>query len=486
MGKMYKFELYTKLQKETPQIYAEFAEAAKELKIKEEEKLTFGCTGAVSGCPALVRKDVEKAMNDINRKVIGCASLQHEIRKIVKEYYGDEWDACPVNTCEAALSVVFDQLVAPPMMTRGDRYLGRYMVPLERHAHHQAGYGVPYPPKYKDLVCERGETSGEAGMAAKHQQNLATVFVPLEGADYSCHGIKYYPCTLMKNTDPDKSEPILKKTAERHASMLTGIASLGYDTPGYGYGVKDKDGTPKLQKILSKIAKDFNIPYVIDNAWGIPFLGSDPRKLGCDLMLYSMDKASGSPTAGLIIGKEEPMVQIRRALGMHGSRFGTTSSYGKAQFVTLDAGKEMLAGMIQAMLVCRDKPEIIKKPVDELFKMVKEEFSKINPKIRKYFTFAKSYNSQAVEVNYEDSWKDKEIGIPIFSIEDMYAGSHILQVGLSKIGIVPTIKYDANIFFSPGLGTLDEEGNLIEDKMRKAVRATVILLEIVSKHAGLI
>lgn len=486
MGKMYKYELYTKLQKETPQIYAELAEAAKELDIKEEEKLTFGCTGAVSGCPALIRKDVEKAMNDINRKVVGCASLQHEMRKVVKDVYGDEWDACPVNTCEAALSVVFDQLVAPPMMTRGDRYLGRYIAPYERHIHHQAGYGVPYPPKYKDVISDRGETSGEAGMMGKHQQNLATVLVPLEGGDYSCHGIKYHPCTLLKNVDPDKSEPIFKKTAERHAAFLTGIASLGYDTPGYGYGVKDKNGAAKLHTMLAKIAKDFNIPYVIDNAWGIPFVGTDPRKAGCDVMLFSMDKASGSPTAGLIIGKEEPMVQIRRALGMHGSRYGTTSSYGKAQFVTLDAGKEMLAGMLQALKICRDNPKIMTKPVDDCYTIVVEEFGKIDPKIRPYFTFAKSYNSQAVEVNYEDSWKGKEIGIPIFSIEDMYGGSHILQTGLMKIGIVPTIKYDANIFFSPGLGTLDEEGNIIEDKMRKAVRATVILLEIVSKHAGLI
>jgi len=425
-------------------------------------------------------------MNEINRKVIGCVSLQHEIRKIVKDAYGDEWDACPVNTCEAALQVVFDQLVAPPMMTRGDRYMTRYIAPYERHIHHQGGYGVPFPPKYKDIVCERGETSGEAGMAGKHLQNLATVFVPLEGADYSCHGIKYFPCTLLKNVDPIKSEPILKKTAERHAPYLAGLSSLGYDTPGYGYGIKDTNGAPKLQKILAKIAKDFNVPYIIDNAWGIPFVGSDPRKTGCDLMLYSMDKASGSPTAGLIIGKEEPLVQIRRALGMHGARYGTTASYGKAQFVTLDPGKEMLAGMIQALKVCLEKPESIKKPVDELYQMVKEEFGKIHPKIRPYFSIDKSYNSQAVEVNYEDSWKDKEIGIPIFSIEDMYAGSHILQVGLSKIGIIPTIMYDANIFFSPGLGTLDEDGKLIYETMRKSVRATVILLEIISKHSGLI
>lgn len=483
----YKFEMYTKLQKEKLQIYEEFKQAARELDLKEEDYLQLGCTGAVSGCPALIRKDIEKAMEAVNRKVIGCASLQHEIRKIVKDVYGDAYDACPVNTCEAALALVFDQLVAPPMLTRGDRYQGRYIAPYERHIHHQAGYGVPFPPKYKDIICERGETSGEAGMAGKHQQNLSTVFVPLAGAKYDCHGIKYYPTTLLMNVDPDASRPIFEKTAERHALYLTGLTSLGYDTPGYGYGVKDKDGTPKLQKMLAAIAADYNVPYIVDNAWGIPFVGADPRKLGCDVMLYSMDKASGSPTAGLIIGKEEPMVQLRRALGMHGARHGTTASYGKAQWVTIDAGKEMLAGMIQALKVCRDKPELMTKPVDECYDLVVEEFGKIDPKIRPYFEFAKSYNSQAVEVNYEAAWDEPgRLGIPIFTIEDMYAGSNIFQAGMMQIGMMPTIAYDANIFFSPGLGTMDENGKLIEERMRKVVRAMVILIEITCKHAGIL
>ncbi|MFQ5789571.1 MAG: hypothetical protein ACE5JI_03755 [Acidobacteriota bacterium] len=483
----YKFELYTKLQKETPQINAEFREAARELELTDEEKLQLGCTGAVSGCPALIRKDVAKAMEDVNRVVKGCASLQHEIRMIVKDVYGDEYDACPVNTCEAALSVVFDQLVAPPMMTRGDRYQGRYIAPYERHVHHQAGYGVPFPAKYKDLVSERGETSGEAGMAAKHQQNLATVLVPLEGASYDCHGIKYYPAPLLMNVEPEASRPIFEKTAQRHAPFLTGIASLAYDTPGYGYGVKDEDGTPKLQKLLARIAHDYNVPYIVDNAWGIPFVGADPRKIGCDVMLYSMDKASGSPTAGLIIGTEEPMVQLRRALGMHGARYGTTASYGKAQWVTIDAGKEMLAGMIQALKVCRDRPKIMTEPVDECYEIVAAEFGKIDEKIHRYFKIAKSYNSQAVEVNYQASWDEPgKPGIPIFTIEDMYAGSNLLQSTVMQAGILPTIAYDGNIFFSPGLGTLDEEGRLIPDRMRKVVRAMVILLEVISKHAELI
>ena len=97
--------------------------------------------------------------------------------------------------------------------------------------------------------------------------------------------------------------------------------------------------------------------------------------------------------------------------------------------------------------------------------------------------FSKSYNSSTVEVNYERTWKDG-LGFPIFSIEDMYAGSHLLQVGLAQMGIIATIAYDGNIFISPGQGTSDNEGNLIPDKMRLAVKGLVALMEIVGKYSG--
>ena len=268
--------------------------------------------------------------------------------------------------------------------------------------------------------------------------------------------------------------------------MLSGFSSLGYDTPGYGYGVKDKNGTPKLQTHLARLAQKYNVPYIIDNAWAIPFAGADIRKMGADLVLYSMDKASGSPTSGLIIGKEEPLVLIRRALGMHGARWGTTASYGKAAYVTVDPGKEALAGQIAALTVLRDKPEVFLKPLDDLHQLVIEEFNRMDERIRKFFTITKSINSTAVEVNYEDSWEGSGLGIPIFTIEDMYSGSNIFQSGMMQIGIFPTIAYDANIFISLGLGTADEKGRMIEKSMRKAVRGLVMLIEIVCKHSGIL
>ena len=118
----------------------------------------------------------------------------------------------------------------------------------------------------------------------------------------------------------------------------------------------------------------------------------------------------------------------------------------------MDPGKEGLSGQVAALKVLRDKPEVMKKPIDDLYAIVVEEFGKIDARIRPFFQIAKSYNSGTVEINYEDSWKDGKLGIPIFSIEDMYSGSNLFQDGMSQMGIIPTIAYDANIFISPGSG----------------------------------
>jgi hypothetical protein len=224
----------------------------------------------------------------------------------------------------------------------------------------------------------------------------------------------------------------------------------------------------------------------MDNAWGVPFIGHDISKSGADVIIYSMDKASGSPTSGLIIGKEEYMVPIRRAMGMHGDRYGTTSSYGKAVYVGFDPGKESMLGMIAALKALKDNPEDLKKPVDDMYTIVKEEFEQINPKIKKGLIISKSYNSRAVEVNYENTWSGNELGLPIFSIEDMYSGTQLMQTGLSQMGVIPTVAYDGNILISPGLGTTDDNGQIIDSKFRYAVKALVKLMEIIGKYSGYI
>jgi hypothetical protein len=484
MKKEFKFQMYKKLQAKIPQIYADARKAAESLKIPAELKGAFGLTGAISGCPAPLRDDIEHFMAEESKKVVPLAVYVDQIREVVKEMYGDDYDAAPVNTCEAGLWVCFDTLMSPPMQGRGDNYRTRYIAPMERHIHHQASYGRPFPPKYKDILADRGSTAGELGFYGKRQNNLDTVLVPLAGADYSVHGIKYHPVPLMKNVKAKESVELLAETAKRHESMLSGFASLGYDTPGYGYAEKDENGTPLLLKGIANLAHKYNIPYVIDNAWGIPFIGNSIKNIGADAMVYSMDKATGSATSGLIIGKEDVLTPIRRALGYHGNRYGTTSSYGKAAYVTQDPGKEGLTGQLAALRVLRDNPTLLTRPVDDLYDIVIDEFSKLDESLRSGFNFYKSYNSGTVEVNYEDTWKAGNLGVPIFSIEDMYAGSNLLQDGMSQMGIIPTISYDANIFISPGLGTTDNRGQIIEEKTRMVIRGLVMLIEIISEYAG--
>ncbi|MBI2874837.1 MAG: hypothetical protein HYY09_07090 [Firmicutes bacterium] len=478
--------MYRQLQAEIPQIYAEARKAADEIGITPELKGKFGLTGAVSGCPAPLRKDILEFSEKGAKEVIPLAKLVDEIRTLVKEIYGDEYDAAPVNTCEAGLWVAFDVLFSPPSMGRGDNYRSRYLAPYERHLHHQGSYGRPFPPRYKDIFADRGTTAGELGFYGKRQNNLDTIIVPLAGACYDVHGIKYHPVPLLLGVRAEESADQISVVAERHAGELSGITSLGYDFPGYGYADKDEDGTPQLQKLLAEIAGGLGIPYVIDNAWGIPSVGVDIRKTGADVVIYSMDKASGATTSGLIIGKEDVLVPIRRALGMHGDRYGTTTSYGKAAYVTNDPGKEALLGQIAALRAAKENPSILKRPVDDLHRIVQEEFGRLDSRIREKLAIYRSYNSGAVEINYERTWDGDGLGIPIFSIEDMYSGTNILQTGLAQMGLIPTIAYDANILISPGLGTCDEEGNLIEDRMRLGVKAIAALLEIVCRHAGYI
>lgn len=482
----YKFQMYKHLQVNIPNIYAEAKKVADEIGIPAEIRGKFGLTGAISGCPAPLRDDIMEAGERGSKEVIPLAKLVDEIREIVKDVYGDEWDVAPTSTCEAALWVTYDCLFTPPMLGRGDNYRARYIAPYEKHLHHQGAYGRPFPGRFKDIFADRGSTAGELGFYGKRQNNLDTVIVPLAGAKYECHGIKYHPVPLLTGVDPDESIEILAQYAEIHAPYLTGFTSLGYMSPGYGYGVKDESGQPLLSRYIAELAHSYDVPYVVDNAWGLPFVGYDPTKTGADVVVYAMDKATGSPTSGLIIGKEEYMVPIRRAMGMHGDRYGTTASYGKAAYVTFDPGKEALLGQIQALKVLRDKPEVLTKPVDDLYRIVKEEFEKIDLKLRDGIIITKVYNSTAVEVNYEGTWKNGEMGIPIFSIEDMYAGTNIFQTGMAAMGVIPTVAYDGNIYISTGLGTTDSKGNLIEEVARYGVQALVRLIEITCKYAGVL
>ncbi len=65
-------------------------------------------------------------------------------------------------------------------------------------------------------------------------------------------------------------------------------------------------------KMVSKVAKEFGIPVVVDNTFCSPYL-QQPLTLGCDYVLHSATKylgGHGDIIAGLVIGREEPLAEM--------------------------------------------------------------------------------------------------------------------------------------------------------------------------------
>jgi len=483
MSLKYKFQVYKRLEKNKLNILKDAKNAAEKLNIPNNIKGKFGLGGG-SGTPPTIPKFVLKAMEKASSSVISLRDLVDELRVIVKDGYGDDFDVTPVSTCEAGLWVCFDVLATPPMMGRGVVYRSRYVAPYERHLHHQAGYGFPFPPKYADVNSDRGVSAGEFSVLGKRLNNLDTIIVPLIGGKYEVHGIKHYVCPILTDVKAKESIQKIKMVAERHADSLAAFTSMAYDTIGYGYGEKNDDGSAILQKGIGNIAKEYDVPYIADNARGLPLIGTDPRKINADVILYSMDKAVLGPTSGLIIGRNDVMVPIRKAMGMHGGRGGSISSYGKAAYVGFDPGKEALAGQIAILKKLRDDPKQIYENLDRLYKMVKQEFKMIDSKYQQGIVITKSINGNFVEVNYSKTWKSEEFGIPIFTIEDMYAGSNLIQEGQSAMGIKPCLAYDGNIMIiGTRQGTLDDDGNLKEEIVRYGIKGLVKTIEIINEYA---
>ncbi|MHA2394849.1 MAG: hypothetical protein ACXAEX_23210 [Promethearchaeota archaeon] len=269
-------------------------------------------------------------------------------------------------------------------------------------------------------------------------------------------------------------------------TLLSGFESLGYDTPGYGYREKTMDGVPKLKKLIADIALEFDVPYVIDSAASLPILGYDIKKVGNDVIMWSMDKVAHGIISGLIVGKEDVMTPIRRALGIGGARGGTVSSYGKGSFSFADPGREAIVSQIEVLRFLIEEGDIIKKQIDKLCDIVKEEFKSLEPsRFRDDLVITKSYHLGQVEVNYEGTWKNGNMGMPIFSDEDTYSGTDLLGEIMIEIGIIPPLAYAGNIEITLAPGMKDKDGVIIKENARLAIRALIEALEILNKYAGL-
>ncbi|MFW9778209.1 MAG: hypothetical protein ACFFE8_05080 [Candidatus Heimdallarchaeota archaeon] len=482
----YRYQWYQKIYNNFSRIKKEARNVAEELgldKFKDHFGLYPGASSSPGPLPNYVLEEIIKA----NKQVIPMRRVEDDLRNVIKDIYGDEYDAAATNTCEAALRISFDLLMAPPTLKTGITYRGRFITPYGEDSEYIAGYGRPFPPKYKNIFVDRSVTGGELAVEAKSLPNLESVLVKFVGAKYEAHGIKYNPIPLLTRTKSKESLDRIASVAERHQLYLTGFATLGYDTPGYGYEEKDQNGIAILKKGIGKIAERYDLPYLLDGGGGMPVIGLGPQDVNGDIMMWSMDKSARAPASGLIVGKEEIMVSIRKGLGLGGQRYGEVSSHGKARYSMMDPGRDTVVGLIAVLEMLRDNPMKIKRPIDEYHKIIVREFKALEPsRFREKLIITKSYTMGGTELNYEQTWDEEHWGIPLFNMEDMFANTNPIMVALDEMGVgLGATIYSGNMFLTPGLGTLDEEGDFVKEKATLAIQALVKSVEITCKYAGL-
>lgn len=487
MKKLNKYQWYQKIYELTPKIHEDARMFAKKIgldKIKDDIGMYPGSSARPGNLPSYVLNEIV----EINRngKTPSVREIEDQLREVIKSIYGDEYDAVAANTCEACLRIAASTLFQPPTMRLGDAYRGRVIMPYAEDIEWLGGYGRAFPPRYKNLLVDRTVSGGEFGVEGKSLFNLDVVYVRLDGAKYDCHGVRWNPTPLLTNVNAEKSVELIEKAAQRQAENLVGFAAIGYDTPSYGHGELDKNGTPILLKKVSEIAQEYQVPYIVDTGGSIPIIGIDPRNIGCDIITYSMDKAGRAPCSGLMIGKEEVMSQIRKGMGLGGQRYGEVSSHGKAVYTFSDPGRDTLVGLVAYLKTLRDKPHLIIDPIDKYHEILLNEFKNLEPAwMRDKLIFTKTYQFGGTEINFEHTWDSGQRGMPIYTLEDLWANTNPVVSAQDVMGVEPATIYAGKMFVTPGLGTLDVDGNLIEEYSRIAAKSLVGAINIVNKYAGL-
>jgi hypothetical protein len=481
---MQRHQIYQQLGRRKAEFLALVEKQARKVAVPKAWAGNIGLTGSNSARPAYLRRDVIDSLVQGARSPKNLIDCVEEIRVVVKVEYGEDYDAVPINSCEAALWASLDTLAAPPLAGRGDNYRTRYVALYESHSEHQVSYGRPFPPRYKDIFADRTNIAGELGALGRRLNNLDVIVTPIEGARYEAHGIKSFIVPLLTTANAARTKRQLARVIERHVDMVAALVSLGYDSPGYGYGEKRDGVASDLKVAMGALAAEYGIPYIVDNARGIPFMGAHPKKLGAGLVLYSMDKVAGAPISGLIVGRNEYAIPLQRVVGWHSERYGGgTMTYGKGAFASFDPGREALIGQLAALQWIRKNKRVIRDSVDQAFAILREESA---PLVKEYgdgIVLSRSYNGGAVELNYVDTWAARRTGIPIFSTEDKAAGMNLIIAGLATLGVLPPSPDEGNVVMTFGRGLLDEDGRLIADRTRIAMRALVVVLQTLGEFA---
>ena len=161
---MYKFQWYQSIYDSFPEIVEEarrYGEETGTLKLKQDIGLYAGSSARPGNLPDYVLDAIVEA----NRgdKTYPVRVIEDELREVVKEVYGDEYDAVAANTCEALLRLTLETLCAPPSMRHGDIYRGRLLMPYGEDYEWIGGYGRAFPPRYKNLLVDRTIAGGRTG-----------------------------------------------------------------------------------------------------------------------------------------------------------------------------------------------------------------------------------------------------------------------------------------------------------------------------------
>ena len=120
MKAKYRFQWYQDIYNSMPKILGAAREAAKKLGL-DKLKGKIGLYPGSSSCPGPLPNYVLDAIIKANQTpILPMREVEDNLRELIKDIYGDDYDAAVTNTCEAALRVCFETLFAPPTLRKGD------------------------------------------------------------------------------------------------------------------------------------------------------------------------------------------------------------------------------------------------------------------------------------------------------------------------------------------------------------------------------
>ena len=466
MPAKYRFRMYERLASEAPAILEEVRIAATELGLLDGRKNVNP-----PGADSLPRPNLASEPQDPRETV-------NRMREVVKGSLGDSLDCCPVSSPAAALWLVRAVALGGTSGRRALELPWRCLMPRQKCLGLLAG-ADPFPPKYQSLVVgfRSGGPTSDLPASPLASPSFQPVVVPLEGATYACHGPTSSPVSLLAAVRPVPSLEVIATTAETHAPYLAGFIVQGASTPGCGFGERDEKGIHALEKGLSEMAAEFDVPLIIDESFGLPFLSPDPGGSCSRATVFGHPALGG---LGLVIGTEDLVVPMLKELGYIPGPAGLSGAVGSPP--ALLPSPSGLSPVLDLLADLSASPERYRRALDHLGGLVTEELDALARDFKEKLRVRKETGSLSVEINYEDTWEG-QLGFPIFSTVDTERGLNLMELGRAAMGITMASVLEASITASlpsdgPGSFALDEE------RARLELQGLVRLMEIMGKRSG--